>query len=112
LVLLENLPLTPNGKLDRRALPAPAGCSTNDEEVAELQDPMEQLLAGIWKDLLRVQQVGVYDNFFDLGGHSLLATQVVARLENELGVRIKPKELAFQTLGQFAASCRARLQTG
>jgi amino acid adenylation domain-containing protein len=110
LVSLERLPLTPNGKLDRRALPPPTDAVAGEQETATLEDPIEQLLAGIWKDLLKVQQVGVYDNFFDLGGHSLLATQVVARLENELGVRIKPKELAFQTLGQFAASCRARLQ--
>ena len=110
LVFLESLPLTPNGKLDRRELPPPADAVTTEQETATLEDPIEQLLAVIWKDLLKVQQVGVYDNFFDFGGHSLLATQVVARLENELGVRIKPKELAFQTLGQFAASCRARLQ--
>jgi acyl carrier protein len=54
--------------------------------------------------------VSVYDNFFDLGGHSLLATQIVAKLEQELGVRMKAKELAFQTLGQVAASCREKLQ--
>lgn len=108
---LQRFPLTPNGKLDRRALPAPDSTEFDSKEaIEELNDPIEQMLAEVWTDVLQVQRVSIYDNFFDLGGHSLLATQVVARLEKELGLRMKPKELAFQTLGQFAASCRERLQ--
>ena len=110
LVALERFPLTPNGKLDRRALPAPERVELSDERsFEEFRDPIEELLAGIWSDVLKVPQVSVYDNFIDLGGHSLLATQVVARLERKLGLRIKPNELAFQTLGQLAASCKERL---
>jgi acyl carrier protein len=63
----------------------------------------------MWKDFLKVPQVDVFDNFFDLGGHSLLATQLVARMDKELGVQIKPKDLAFQTLRQLAAGCREQL---
>jgi amino acid adenylation domain-containing protein len=110
---LDKLPLTPNGKLNRNALPSLNG-STADPETPferELTDPVEQLVARIWAQILNVPQVSVYDNFFDLGGHSLLATQMVAKLEQELGVRVKAKELAFQTLGQFAASCREKLQS-
>jgi amino acid adenylation domain-containing protein len=111
LVALDSFPLTPNGKLDRLALPRPDVPQTSQRHLDELpQDPIEELLAAIWKDLLRVQHISAYDNFFDLGGHSLLATQVVSRLEKETGLRIKPKELAFQTLGQFAASCKERLK--
>jgi surfactin family lipopeptide synthetase A len=111
LVALDSFPLTPNGKLNRLALPAPDVMKEAERcPSAEPQDPIEQRLAAIWSDLLRVQQVSLYDNFFDLGGHSLLATQMVARLEKETGLRMKPKELAFQTLGQFAANCRERLQ--
>jgi len=55
-----------------------------------------------------VDQVGVYDNFFDLGGHSLLAMEVVARLEEMLGLRFHPRDLMRQTLGQLAASCEER----
>jgi acyl carrier protein len=111
LVALDSFPLTPNGKLNRLALPAPEVMNEAERcPSAEPQDPIEQRLAAIWSDLLRVQQVSLYDNFFDLGGHSLLATQMVARLEKETGLRMKPKELAFQTLGQFAANCRERLQ--
>ena len=60
--------------------------------------------------MLGLETVGIYDNFFDLGGHSLSALQVVTRLQNRLGLRIRPNELAFQSLGQLAASCEERLQ--
>ena len=111
LVVLERLPLTANGKLDRRALPAPGQVDLSDDQCSdECREPIERLLAGIWTDVLKVERVSVYDNFFDLGGHSLLATQVVATIEKELGLRIKPNELVFQTLGQLAASCKERLE--
>jgi amino acid adenylation domain-containing protein len=111
LVELDGFPLTPNGKLDRLALPVPDAMMPMQGCLSEMpQDPIEQLLAATWRELLRVQHISTYDNFFDLGGHSLLATQVVARLEKEIGLRMKPKELAFQTLGQFAASCKERLK--
>jgi amino acid adenylation domain-containing protein len=110
LVALERFPLTANGKLDRRALPAPDHVELSDDQSSGgLREPIEELLASIWTDVLKVERVGIYDNFFDLGGHSLLATQVVARLQEELGLRIKANELAFQTLGQLAASCKERL---
>ncbi len=109
-VQLERLPLTVNGKLDRRALPAPDHVEVSDGQSFEgFREPIEELLADIWTHVLKVERVSIYDNFFDLGGHSLLATQVVATLEKELGLRIKPNELAFQTLGQLAASCKERL---
>jgi acyl carrier protein len=112
LILLEKFPLTPNGKLDKLALPSPNRLATQMEEPArQLEGPVEELLARLWGDLLQVPNVSAYDNFFDLGGHSLLATQMVTRLEDELGVQVKPRELAFQTLGQLAASCTAKLQS-
>lgn len=111
LVALERFPLTPNGKVDRRAFPVPNQVELSDEPSLEgFREPIEELLASIWKDVLKVARVSVYDNFIDLGGHSLLATQVVARLEKKLGLRIRPNELAFQSLGQLAASCKERLR--
>ncbi|HEU4556927.1 MAG TPA: amino acid adenylation domain-containing protein, partial [Longimicrobium sp.] len=78
-VALDALPVTPNGKLDRRALPAPELASPEEAYVAP-RTPVEEVLAGIWAEVLRLGRVGVHDNFFDLGGHSLLATRVVSRV--------------------------------
>ncbi|MCR6482002.1 amino acid adenylation domain-containing protein [Amycolatopsis sp. OK19-0408] len=79
-VPLDELPLTPNGKLDRKALPAPVVARDTTKELVEPSAPLEVLLAGIWRDVLKVEELGVDDDFFDLGGHSMLATQVVARI--------------------------------
>ena len=81
LMLLDELPLTPNGKVDRRALPAPDQNRrefNNDYQAP--RTPVEELLTQIWAEILRIEKIGVHDNFFDLGGHSLLATQVVSRM--------------------------------
>lgn len=82
-VRLETLPLTPHGKLDRRALPAPtaANIAATTEYVAP-RTQLESDLAAIWQQSLRVERVGVKDNFFDIGGHSLSAMRVVARIRN------------------------------
>ena len=78
---LAALPLTANGKLDRAALPAPdAGRPELAGGYVAPATPAEELLAGIWAQVLGITQVGTTDSFFDLGGHSLLATQVVSRL--------------------------------
>ena len=83
LVLLDELPLTLNGKVDRKALPAP-----NQNRIAlegtfvAPQTPVEEILASIWSEVLKVDRVGIHDNFFELGGHSLLATQVISRIRS------------------------------
>ena len=74
-VLLESLPLTSNGKIDRRALPKPDLDSTQLEKFVAPRSPIEEMLAQIWTQVLKIEQVGIHDNFFELGGHSLLATQ-------------------------------------
>ncbi|QKV80970.1 non-ribosomal peptide synthetase [Amycolatopsis sp. Hca4] len=79
-VTLGALPLTPNGKLDRKALPAPVAARDARTALVEASTPLEVLLAEIWRDVLKVDELGVDDDFFDLGGHSMLATQVVARI--------------------------------
>ncbi len=80
-VSLEALPLTPNGKVDRKALPAPEGGGEGAVYVP-LQTLTEELLAGIWGEVLGRPRVSRSDNFFDLGGHSLLATQIMSRVRN------------------------------
>jgi amino acid adenylation domain-containing protein len=88
-VSLEALPLTPTGKVDRRALPAPDGSRPElERELVAPRTPTEQVLAGIWAQVLEIEQVGVHDGFFQLGGHSLLATQVVTRVRQAFEVEI------------------------
>ncbi len=109
-VFLEVFPLTPSGKINRRALPAPERTRPAlDTGFVAPRTSMEALIAEIWQEVLGVDRVGVYDNFFDLGGHSLLSMQVVARLEKQVGIRINPREMIFQNLGQLAAICEGQL---
>jgi len=86
-VEMEALPLTPGGKLDRRALPAPERASPEVGYVAP-RTPAEEVLAGIWREVLGLERVGVRDGFFELGGHSILATRVVSRIRREFGVEL------------------------
>jgi amino acid adenylation domain-containing protein len=91
-VVLPRLPLTPNGKVDRRALPAPEWEAKEAGWVAP-RTPAEELLAGIWSNVLRIGRVGVHDDFFSLGGHSLLATQVVSRVREVCAVELPLRRL-------------------
>jgi amino acid adenylation domain-containing protein len=89
-VVLESIPLTPNGKVDRRALPAPEAESA---AYVAPRTPVEEVLAGIWAELLGTGRVGVEESFFDLGGHSLLATRVVSRARQAFGVEVPLRAL-------------------
>ena len=96
-VFLDALPLTPNGKVDRQALPAPTSARPElGETFAPPSTPAEEVLSGLWAELLGVEQVGIHDNFFDLGGHSLLATQVTSRMRELFHVEIALRQL-FET---------------
>jgi len=83
-VMMKGLPLTSNGKVDRDALPAPEHEEAERPYVAP-RTPSEQMIAATWKEVLRLDRIGVEDNFFDLGGHSLLLTLVVSRLRKSFG---------------------------
>ncbi|MBC8095367.1 MAG: non-ribosomal peptide synthetase, partial [Akkermansiaceae bacterium] len=86
-VWLETLPLTPNGKIDRRALPKPDEVRPDlDAAYVPLLMQIEETIAGIWRQVLRVERVGRHDNFFDLGGNSLLFTETHAKLCTALKV--------------------------
>jgi amino acid adenylation domain-containing protein len=104
-VTLDRFPLTPSGKLDRKALPMPDLARPELEKAfVAPRTRTEEVLAGIWCEVLGLKQVGVHDNFFDLGGHSLLAVRLQARVEKQLGKRL-PLAAFFQspTVGELAA---------
>jgi amino acid adenylation domain-containing protein/non-ribosomal peptide synthase protein (TIGR01720 family) len=102
-VFLERLPLTPNGKLDHRALPEPGTVRPGLRQAyASPRNPAEELLARIWAEVLRLDEVGVHDNFFALGGDSILAIQIVSRA-NEAGLRLATRQIfERQTVAELA----------
>ena len=113
-VTLDTLPLTPNGKVDRRALPAPE--EVQDAEYEALEDartPIEELLVGLWSEVLRRTQVGIHEHFFELGGHSLLATQLIARVRATLRVEV-PLRAVFEapTVAGLAQRVEQALRKG
>ena len=103
-VLLEAFPLTQNGKIDRRALPAPSRLLLGTEAAfVPPRTPLEEAIALVWRDVLKVDSVGVTDTFWELGGHSLLATRVLSRIEELFEVDL-PLRCLFSSpsLGEFA----------
>ena len=101
LLLLAQLPLTANGKLNRSALPSPDASQAQQAYQAP-QSELEQRLAAIWQDVLKLPQVGLNDNFFELGGDSIISIQVVSRAR-QAGIRLNPKDLfQHQTVQRLA----------
>ncbi|MFF8593580.1 amino acid adenylation domain-containing protein, partial [Streptomyces sp. NPDC015220] len=94
IVVLDTLPLTPNGKVDRKALPAPATVqeSAGADRTAP-RDAVEQTLAGVWSEVLGIEDIGVHDDFFDLGGNSILSVRAVSRMRAALGMTLSPRIL-------------------
>jgi amino acid adenylation domain-containing protein len=90
LIFMKELPLTQNGKIDRSALPKPEDVKGQAEDPKNGWggDAYEEIVGGIWKDILKLEHIGRDDNFFEIGGHSLLATQVISRVRKTLGVEI------------------------
>ena len=99
---VERLPLTPNGKLDRESLRNVELETSGEEAYEEPRGEVERELARIWGEVLRVERIGVHDNFFDLGGDSILSIQVIARAA-EKGLRLTPRQVfQHQTVRELA----------
>ncbi len=101
LVVLDEFPLNTSGKLDRKALPAPV---FESREFRAARTPVEEIVAGVFADVLDVDRVGRDDDFFELGGNSLVATQVVARLGVALGTRVAVRALFEYPVVEFLAA--------
>jgi acyl-CoA synthetase (AMP-forming)/AMP-acid ligase II/acyl carrier protein len=114
-VFIDEIPKGATGKVQRNSLATKLGLPTPNQTKPVLEEafvvprtPVELLIAKIWQDVLGLDRVSVYDNFFDLGGHSLLAMQVIASVEKHTGLRLHLNDLTYQTLGQLAAACEER----
>ncbi len=113
LVALAALPATPNGKIDRAALPSPdrvvtATAADPDHDASPPSGDVEERIAAVWRDVLKLPVVGTRDNFFDLGGHSLLAVQVHRRLREILGSALPLTDIfRFPTIALLAGHLTA-----
>jgi len=112
-ILLDALPRNPNGKIDMQALPAPDATSTlRDKAPAPPRDEKERLLTDIWSAVLRVEPIGIFDDFFELGGDSILSIRIVARAK-EAGLKITPNQLfASRTIAALAAADPVHSENG
>ncbi|HEX3076841.1 MAG TPA: phosphopantetheine-binding protein, partial [Lachnospiraceae bacterium] len=96
-MFINEIPVLESGKLDRNSLPSIEDVRPDiDVEYVAPRNPMEETLAQIWSEILQIDRVGVYDNFFDLGGQSLMATQMISRIRSTLGMEI-PLHVIFET---------------
>ncbi|HEY4303061.1 MAG TPA: amino acid adenylation domain-containing protein [Gemmatimonadaceae bacterium] len=95
IVVLDALPLTPNGKIDRKALPVPAASarSEGDGGIEPMMTDTQRRVAAVWREVLKIDRVGLHENFFDLGGHSLLVVKVHAALRREFGKELTVLDL-------------------
>jgi amino acid adenylation domain-containing protein len=111
IVELERIPLTPNGKVDRLALPDPFTRAEGAiHGFTEPVTPTEEALVAIWREVLKAEQVGVEDDFFEAGGHSLLAMQVVSRVERAFGVSVSVRRFfESPTIRALASHIEPRL---
>lgn len=112
LIMIESFPLTPNGKLNHHALPMPEyQASTLSTTFIAPRTPIEEILAGVWAQVLGFERVGIHDNFFELGGHSLLATQLISRVRNAFQVNVPLRQLFERpTVAALAQAIETALQ--
>jgi acyl carrier protein len=112
-VMIEAMPTTPNGKLDRKALPAPGlGVARKTRDSVPPETPTQITLARIWESLLKVQNVGIHESFFDLGGHSILAARLMAQIRSSFGIQMAFHNIfRAPTISRLGALIDEKLQT-
>lgn len=110
-VFLEEFPLSPNGKIDRNALPSPVGVRPMSLDHIYYQAPQTDIevdIVAMWKEVLRIDKIGIHDNFFELGGHSLLAAGVLSRVREKYGISL-PLRTIFEA--PTVAALASRIET-
>jgi amino acid adenylation domain-containing protein len=101
MVRIEKLPLTANNKVDRKALPEPSGSSFSaSKEYVAPQTLTEKKLAAVWSSILKIEKIGILDNFFEIGGHSMIAVTLIIKIEKEFGIRLPLATLFEQSTVQ------------
>ncbi|HKG77915.1 MAG TPA: condensation domain-containing protein, partial [Pyrinomonadaceae bacterium] len=111
-VELDALPLSPNGKVDRKALPAHEVLDDVDQ-YEPARTPVEEVLVGIWSEVLQAGHVGIHDNFFEMGGHSLLATRLISRVKAVFEIEIELRSIfEAPTIAGLAALVETALRGG
>jgi surfactin family lipopeptide synthetase A len=113
-MLLDELPLAPSGKVDRRALPAPDFTQLqNQNTFVAASTPIQEMLTGIWAEVLSLEKVGIHDNFLELGGHSLLATRVISKVRQVFEVELPLRRLFEQpTIAGLATVIEKAIKAG
>src|SRR5262249_23125772 len=113
IVKLGKMPLTEDGKIDRKRLAEGVGERKSGEGWARPRTPVEEAVAGIWRDVLGVKEVGIRDNFFELGGHSLLATQVISRIRRVLQVQMGMESIfEHPTIAEMSEEIEKEMRAG
>ncbi len=113
-IFLDKIPLKANGKIDKGALPAPDQVHSESEQFyVPPRTPIEEMLTAIWRDVLKVDQIGIHDNFFESGGHSLLAVQLIVRINKQFQVEF-PLYSLFEkpTVAELSVQLEAILKEG
>ncbi|MDP4146799.1 MAG: amino acid adenylation domain-containing protein, partial [Bacillota bacterium] len=114
-IQLENIPLTPNGKIDRKALPEPEGDINTGVEYIAPRNEIEEKIVKVWNQVLRVEKIGIDDNFFALGGTSLKAIQIVSTIHMELNSELPVSELfntpTIRQIGEYIRNSKESIYT-
>ncbi|KIO77620.1 hypothetical protein TH53_08200 [Pedobacter lusitanus] len=97
LIAMEQFPLTANGKVNKKELPAPGAESLTVKAYVAPRNETEETLVQIWQKLLKIEQVGIYDDFFTLGGHSLLAIRLIGTIRDKMGLELTVKSMFDNT---------------
>jgi acyl carrier protein len=115
-IALDSFPLTTNGKLDRQALPAPDSQGPLSQRFEPPRGEMEEALAAIWQDVLRVEKIGREHKFLELGGHSVQGMRVVVRVAERFGIQMSFPDLfqhpTIRQMAEFVQTLKAQTPIG